>query len=220
MLDAVSSPAAKSPAKSAPTSPVKRRLEVEKEKPKQRKRKKRLAQPKSEEKLDSFLCGTDNFFAQAEKGGSEKMSNVRSMLRKECVEETPMNPTAAWTKFCPLLWDAKIKCSVDLFKSTWKQMVDGSFGSAWEVGVPKKKPKVASVPVPAPVAVPAEAQVMSEVALVVPAQVEVVSTVALAPQHASAGGMQQLVPTNASYSANTIDQAMIIDNQNVDSQYL
>jgi hypothetical protein len=74
----VSSPAAKSPAKSAPTSPVKRRLELEKEKPK-RKRKKRLVQPKSEEKLDSFLCGTDDFFAQAEKGGSEKMTNVRAL---------------------------------------------------------------------------------------------------------------------------------------------
>ena len=82
MLDAVSSPAAKSPAKrakSAPTSPVKRRLEVEKKKPKQRKRKQRLAQPKSEEKLDSFLCGADNFFAQAEKGGNEKMTNVRAL---------------------------------------------------------------------------------------------------------------------------------------------
>jgi hypothetical protein len=57
---------------------------------------------------------------------------------------------------------------------------------------------------------------MSEVALVVPAQVEVVTRVALAPLHASAGGMQQLVPTDASYSANTIDQAMIIDNQQVE----
>jgi hypothetical protein len=139
MLDAVSSPAAKSPAKSAPTSPVKRRLEVEKEKPKQRKRKKRLLQPKSEEKLDSFLCGTDNFFAQAEKGGSEKMTNMRSMLRKECVEETPMNPTAASTKFCPLLWDAKIKCSVDLFKTTWKQMADGTFGNAKCGGPPVRR---------------------------------------------------------------------------------